>query len=164
MKDFAAIDFETANNNPSSVCSIGIVIIRDGHFQEKFYSLVRPEPDWYSYRHTMVHGLSAEDTKDADIFPDVWSKIAPKIEGLPLVAHNSRFEEDCLRAVHKAYMMDYPDYIFHCTLRAARRAFAGSIPNLQLHNVAARCGYDLRKHHHALADAEACAMIAYTIM
>ena len=30
MKDFAAIDFETANNERSSVCSVGIVIVRNG--------------------------------------------------------------------------------------------------------------------------------------
>lgn len=28
MQDFAAIDFETANGRRSSVCSIGIVIVR----------------------------------------------------------------------------------------------------------------------------------------
>ena len=30
MKNFAAIDFETANNERSSVCSVGIVVVRDG--------------------------------------------------------------------------------------------------------------------------------------
>lgn len=30
MKDFAAIDFETANSERSSVCSVGIVIVRNG--------------------------------------------------------------------------------------------------------------------------------------
>ena len=29
MKDFAAIDFETANQQRTSVCSVGIVIVRD---------------------------------------------------------------------------------------------------------------------------------------
>ena len=33
MKDFAAIDFETANQQPTSVCSVGIVIVRDGVWQ-----------------------------------------------------------------------------------------------------------------------------------
>ena len=28
MLDFAAIDFETANNERSSVCSVGVVIVR----------------------------------------------------------------------------------------------------------------------------------------
>ena len=30
MQDFAAIDFETANNERSSVCSVGMVIVRGG--------------------------------------------------------------------------------------------------------------------------------------
>ena len=41
--------------------------------------------------------------------------------------------------------MDYPDYEFHDT-------------------VAAACGYDLVNHHHALADEEACAVIAMQLL
>lgn len=36
MTDFAAIDFETANGRRSSVCSVGIVIVRDGGIVYKF--------------------------------------------------------------------------------------------------------------------------------
>jgi DNA polymerase-3 subunit epsilon len=42
--------------------------------------------------------------------------------------------------------------------------FGKTLPNHQLHTVAAHCGYDLRNHHHALADAEACAKIAMQII
>ena len=38
------------------------------------------------------------------------------------------------------------------------------IANHQLQTVAAACGYDLTQHHHALADAEACAAIAVKIL
>ena len=44
MKDFAAIDFETANECRSSVCSVGVVIVRDGQIVDSFYSLILPEP------------------------------------------------------------------------------------------------------------------------
>ncbi|GHU89946.1 DNA polymerase III subunit epsilon [Bacteroidia bacterium] len=164
MNDFAAIDFETANYNPSSVCSVGIVIVRDGQMVEKIYRLIRPEPEWYSYWNTQIHGLTAEDTQDAPVFPEVWAKIAPKITGLPLIAHNSPFDAGCLQAVHRVYQMDYPDYEFHCTCRASRRIFGKILPNHQLQTVAAYCGFDLKNHHHALADAEACAMIAMRIL
>ena len=30
MKDFAAIDFETANEQRTSVCSVGVVVVRGG--------------------------------------------------------------------------------------------------------------------------------------
>lgn len=42
MTDFAAIDFETANKERSSVCSVGIVIVRNGEITEKLYRLIRP--------------------------------------------------------------------------------------------------------------------------
>ena len=71
MNDFAAIDFETANNERSSVCSVGLVIVRGGEIVDKFYSLIKPEPEYYNYWCSRVHGLCAADTEDAPIFPEV---------------------------------------------------------------------------------------------
>ena len=164
MQDFAAIDFETANRERTSICSVGVVVVSGGEIVDRFYSLVRPYPNYYSYFNTRVHGLTYGDTVEAPDFPTVWARIAPRIEGLPLVAHNSMFDEGCLRAAFARYGMEYPDYIFHCTCRASRRIFGRTLPNHQLHTVAARVGYDLTAHHHALADAEACAWIAREIL
>ncbi|MCL2040606.1 MAG: 3'-5' exonuclease [Bacteroidales bacterium] len=161
---FAAIDFEIANYHRSSVCSVGVVIVRDGVIADNIYHLIRPEPEWYLWRFTQIHGLTAADTQNAKLFPQVWEEIVPEIEGMPLVAHNSPFDEGCLKEVFRVYQMDYPDYKFHCTCRASRRTFGKSLPNHQLHTVAAHCGYDLQHHHHALADAEACAAIAMRIL
>ena len=47
--DFAAIDFETANEQPSSVCSVGVVIVRGGEVVDSFYSLIHPEPEYYQW-------------------------------------------------------------------------------------------------------------------
>ena len=152
MKDFAAIDFETANQQRTSVCSVGIVIVRDGEIADSFYSLIKPEPEYYSYWNTRVHGLTLEDTMNANVFPKVWAEIAPKIEGLPLVAHNAPFDEGCLKAVFQMYQMEYPDYEFHCTCRASRRKLRTLLPNHQLQTVAAYCGYDLTQHHNAPFD------------
>lgn len=163
MTDFAAIDFETANFERSSVCSVGVVIVRHGEVADSFYSLIQPEPNYYTWRCTQVHGLTQRDTDDVPVFSEVWTQIRPLIANLPLVAHNSPFDEGCLRAVFRTYQMDYPDYSFHDTLRAARRALP-HLPNHQLHTVAAACGYRLDRHHHALDDAEACAAIALRLL
>lgn len=160
MKDFAAIDFETANSCRSSVCSVGLIIVRNGEITDRFYSLIHPEPNFYNYHNVMVHGLTDRDTVDAPIFPEVWNQMEPLIKDLPLVAHNSSFDESCLKAVFKVYQMDYPDYTFYCTCKASRKKFGKELPNHQLQTVALRCGYNLKEHHHALADAEACAWIA----
>ena len=157
-------DFETANQQRTSVCSVGIVIVRDGEIVDSYYSLIKPEPEYYSYWNTRVHGLTMEDTMNARVFPEVWAEIEPKIEGLPLVAHNSPFDEGCLKSVFQMYQMDYPDYEFHCTCRASRRKLGSLLPNHQLQTVAAYCGYYLTQHHNALADAEACAWIARKLL
>ena len=163
MLDFAAIDFETANSESSSVCSVGIVVVRGGEVVDTFYSLIQPEPTYYNYFCQRVHGLSCRDTDDAPVFPRVWEQIEPLIEGLPLVAHNAKFDQGCLKSVFRVYQMDYPDYVFYDTLKASRKAFPDA-PNHQLHTIAALCGYDLKNHHHALADAEAAAAIAIEIL
>ena len=162
MKDVAAIDFETANSERTSVCSVGVVVYHDGRKTDAFYSLIKPEPEYYSYWCSQVHGLRLEDTMAAPVFPDVCRQVEPKIAGLPLVAHNKAFDESCLKAVFRCYQMDYPDYEFHCTLIQSRRVWPEGRHNLDV--IAARCGYNLTAHHHALADAEACGAIALRIL
>lgn len=163
MDNFAAIDFETANEKRTSVCSVGVVIVREGEIVDSFYSLIQPEPNYYNYWCTRVHGLTRTDTDKALVFPEVWALVAPRIGNLSLVAHNKAFDESCLKAVFRCYQMDYPDYQFYDTLYASRRVFPG-LENHQLHTVARACGFDLLNHHHALADAEACARIAIAIL
>lgn len=163
MRDFAAIDFETANNERTSVCSVGVVIVRNGEIEDSFYSLIQPEPNYYNCWCAKVHGITRDDTDTAPVFPSVWKQIEPMIEGLPLVAHNKSFDECCLKAVFQCYGMTYPDYEFYCTCQAAKRAFP-NVKNHQLHTISELCGYILDNHHHALADAEACAAIALRVL
>ncbi len=164
MLNFAAIDFETANGNPCSVCSVGVVIVKNGEIKEKFYKLIHPVPNYYSPANVQVHGLTKADTEDADTFPEVWAEVEQLIEGLPLVAHFSRFDEGCLKAAFRRFEMPYPGYQFYCTCTASRKVFGRALPNHKLPTVAKKCGYDLEHHHHALADAEAAAMIAIKIL
>ena len=53
---------------------------------DKFYNLINQFSNYYEDLATEIHDLTREDT--APIFPDVWKKVEPIIEGLPLVAHN----------------------------------------------------------------------------
>ena len=59
--------------------------------------------------------------------------------------------------------MIYPDYEFYDTYYASRQVFT-QLEDHQLHTVATTCELCLANHHHALADAEACAWIAREIL
>lgn len=160
MKDFAAIDFETANRHSSSVCSVGLVIVRDGKVTDEIYRLIRPAPNYYAEANVRVHGLTRADTDSAPHFDEVWHELAPRIGNLPLVAHFSRFDEGCLRAVMERYSIPWPGYRFICTCTASRRLLGRSVPNHKLDTVAHHLGFTQFHHHNAMDDARACAFIA----
>lgn len=164
LNNFVAIDFETANFKRSSVCSVGIVVVENHQVVDEYYSLIHPTPNYYAQINTSIHGLTRRDTDSTRLFPEVWSEIAPRVRDYPFVAHNSPFDESCLKAVMLSYGMNYPAaYRFFCTCLTSRRLLP-QLPNHKLNTVASYCGFDLTAHHHALADAQACAHIALKIL
>lgn len=166
MDNFVAIDVETANNEPSSICSIGAVKVKDGVITDSFYELVRPEPDYYFRHFTLnIHGIGQADTENARNFADVWRDVHSFAQGLPFIAHNKKFDEGCIRAAHRVYSLDYPDYKFYCTLTAAKRKIPRAL--LTSYSLPYLCdflGIPFYNHHNALADAEACAKIAMSLL
>lgn len=166
MNDFVAVDVETANGNPESICAIGAVKVVDGVIAERFYELVKPEPDYF-YRHFTenIHGIGPKDVENARSFNQVWRDVDKLIGDLPLVAHNKAFDEKCIRAAHRCYSMDYPDYPFECTLTKARRTIPRALlGSFSLPVLCDFMGIPFTDHHNALADAEACAKIAMTLL
>ncbi len=166
MNDFVAIDIETANGERTSICAIGAVKVVDGCIVDRFYELVKPEPEYYFRHFTLnIHGIGKSDTENARTFDKVWHDLAVMIGTLPLVAHNKAFDESCIRAAHRAYSMDYPDYKFLCTLTCARQTIPRSqLTSYSLPYVCEFLGIPFYNHHNALADAEACAKIAMTLL
>lgn len=144
LEDFAAIDFETANRKLTSICAVGVVVVRGGELCDSYYHLVRPEPEYYIRQFTAIHGISYEDTMSEPNFAYVWEELREKIDNLPLVAHNKAFDENVLRATCRMYGIDMPDVPFYCTLQQARRVIPrGSIENYRLPTVCAYLGVPL---------------------
>lgn len=166
MDNFVPIDVETANGERTSVCSIGAVKVVDGAVADTFYELVRPTPNYYYRRFTEeIHGISRADTDGARAFPEVWTDLERFIGTLPLVAHNKNFDEGCIKACFRYYRMDYPDYMFLCTLQKARTTIPRTLcPSFSLPHLAAFLGIPFDNHHNALADAMACARIAQALL
>lgn len=162
MKSFVAIDVETANNHPTSICAIGAVKVVDGAVVEKFYELVRPEPDYFNrYFSERIHGIHPKDVEDARCFAAVWCDVDRIIGDLPLVAHNKQFDEGCVRAAFRMQGMDYPDYEFRCTLQKARRTIPRQMcRSYSLPSLCDFFGIPFSNHHNALADAVAAAKLA----
>lgn len=164
MDSFVAIDVETANREPSSICAIGAAKVVGGVITDTRYSLVRPEPDYYHYYNTRVHGLTDADTFNAPAFGTVWRSWLPWMEGLTPVAHNARFDSACIRAACRIYGLEAPeDWL--CTCVAARRGIPrGMLPSKSLDSLCDFFGIVLENHHNALDDAVACAKLGIILL
>lgn len=164
MDNFIAVDVETANNEPSSICAIGAVKVTDGIVTDSRYSLVCPEPNYHSYFCTRVHGLTDKDTWNAPSFGTVWKKWSDWIGDLPLVAHNAPFDSRCIREACRIYGLEGPDE-FYDTLEVARRTIPrGMCPSKSLDSLCEFFGIPLINHHCALDDALACAKLAIILL
>ena len=147
MKSFVAIDFETANQYRSSVCSVGIVFVENSRIIDSFYELIRPTPNFYCSWATEIHGINYWGTINSSDFPYVWNKIHKKIKDLPLVAHNSAFDESCLRFVFDCYGIEQHCNNFYCTYRESKDYFQTcQIINYTRFRI---LGFHLEDHHNA---------------
>lgn len=166
MNSFVAIDVETANQHPTSICSVGAVKVIDGVITDTYYQLVRPTPNFYLTHFTRdIHHLSRLDTDSQPTFDQILPSLKEFIADLPLVAHNKNFDSACLKASARAYGLRFPDNPFFCTLQKARRTIPRTIcPSFSLPHLAHFLGIPFDNHHDALADAQACAKIALTIL
>jgi DNA polymerase-3 subunit epsilon len=152
-----AIDFETANENRSSPCALGLSWIERGEIVRREYRLIKPKHMRFGFFEARVHGLSSADVEDAPEFPDVISEFLPDIQGGLLLAHNARFDIDVLCATLASYGIAIPHFSFLCTHRIA----VGVWPeqgSFKLSSLAQKLGISFR-HHHASDDAYVCARI-----
>ncbi|MDT8860117.1 3'-5' exonuclease [Alkalihalobacillus sp. MEB130] len=155
--DFVAIDFETANTNRSSVCSIGLVVVKSGEVTEEYYQLVKPNDMYFDPICVRIHGITSEDVKDAPSFSDVWKDISHLLEGNLVIAHNASFDMSVLRYSLDEYRFDYPSFSYNCTVNVSKKTWHG-LHSYSLNVVAEHLQIDF-KHHHALEDAQVAAQV-----
>ncbi|MCE5286683.1 MAG: hypothetical protein LLG02_12665 [Pelosinus sp.] len=154
--DFVAIDFETANNDLCSACSIGLAAVNNNEIVEKKYYLIKPPTGKFDKVNTKIHGLTAEDVADAADFSGVWPEIAPYLENNLVVAHNAKFDMSVLKCCLVEYQLAIPAVQYVCSIDVSDYAFPGSVGK-SLAERTGLLGIDLKNAHNALADTVACA-------
>lgn len=154
--DFIAIDFETANNLRSSVCSVGIVQVKNGKIYREIQSLINPLSEFHYYN-TKIHGITEHMVHGAPTFEEFWPNMKDLIEGEVIIAHNASFDmgvlQECLRQFHEPS----PHFEYGCSFRIAKKVWP-QLYNHKLSTVSNYLGINLR-HHDALEDARAAAII-----
>lgn len=156
-----AIDFETANEQRSSPCAVGLAWFEGGQLVNAEHYMIRPPEMRFSAFNTAIHGISAGDVMDAPEFPELFETLIPLLQGARLVAHNAAFDMSVIRATCDRYAMAYPETEYLCTLKAARIAW----PDFASHKLDVLCrAFTIAlKHHDAGSDAIACGHLGQRI-
>lgn len=156
--DYYTIDFETANYNLTSACSLGIIGVQNKKIAFEKYYLINPE-DPFSPLTTRIHNLTSDDVKDAPNFKGIWDDIKEYFNQTIVFSHNSGFDFAVLKSLFEKYNIPKPTFYFGCTVKIARMMWSNrEVVNHKLNSIARHLGIELN-HHHALSDARVCVAI-----
>ncbi|WP_278530167.1 exonuclease domain-containing protein [Enterococcus asini] len=153
--NFVAIDFETANRNRASACSVGMTKVRDGIIADTYYSLINPECEFDVYN-TYIHGIDSIMVQGEKTYAEIYTDILDFSEDLPLVAHYAPFDMGVIRDSNDRYSIsDFKKQYFDSYYLSTQ--YIQSL-NYKLSSLADMIGFTFN-HHDALEDAKACATI-----
>lgn len=162
---FVAIDFETANPSPLSICAAGLAVFENGILTESPYWLVRPPKGhgWFWPGYIACHGLTHLDVLNAPEFSTIAPEFLIRLSRADLViAHNAPFDIGHLRETLLHFGLPCPNFHYLCTCQLARRVWP-ELPNHRLDTLATHIGLEFN-HHHARSDAEAAGRVLLAMM
>lgn len=157
--NFSAIDFETANSNSASACSVGLIRVREGVVVDRQYWLIQPPEAFAAFLpwNIKIHGITPEQVE----FAESWEQQLPRLLDFLgddiVVAHNAGFDMGVIKGACAATIQPTPKLRYLCSVQVARKTY--ELPSYKLPSAAAAAGFREFSHHDALADAEASAAI-----
>jgi DNA polymerase-3 subunit epsilon len=157
--NFTAIDFETANFERGSVCSVGVTKVVDGAVTLTTSWYVLP-PTGLDFTNTYIHGIGPQHVAGA---PD-WNWTLDRLEALtgsaPLVAYSS-FDKGVYNAANRLTGCSERGLIFLDALAVVRDHV--ELDGYRLPQVVKHFGLADFDHHEAGADSLACAQIVLRV-
>lgn len=155
---FSAIDVETANADPASICQIGIVHVHAGAIRDQWQTLLNPEMRFRA-SNVAIHGISEEAVRCSPRLPDVHKELHCQIEDAILVSHTS-FDRIALDGATRKYRLPPITAQWLDSAMIARRTWPQQRSNggWSLAALASMLGIGFR-HHVAVEDARVAAEI-----
>lgn len=157
MPNFISIDVETANNDPASICQIGMVKFVGGEVVDSFNSLINPQVGFLPMN-TSIHGIKAEDVKTAPKFFEIFDEIDAWLSS-GIVTSHSYFDRSAIHRAIVENLLPQPQYQWLDATTIIRRTWAQySRRGYGLGNLARDFEIEF-KHHDACEDARVSGVI-----
>ena len=85
---FNALDVETANQYPESICQIGIAHFYNGSIIDTWSTLINPKTNFH-YWNIKIHGIKPEMVLNQPTFIEVQEELVQRLDGSYVVSHTS---------------------------------------------------------------------------
>ena len=152
VKDYISIDIENPNARGNSICSIGIIVVKNNEVVDEMYSLINPE-DRFDINNSNITGLNYADVKDAPTFKEYWKNIKELLESNIIIGHNITYDLTVIAKALERYDIEVPKFNYYCTLNLSRSFI--NTNSYSLDNLCNLLNINLENHHNALEDAKA---------
>lgn len=155
---FVALDVETANADPGSLCQIGLACVASDGAITPWGTLVDPAQRFEAFNITL-HGISPARVAGAPVIARVMAALGPFLAGRTVVQH-SGFDRRAIETACRTHGLPPPACTWVDSVRIARQAWpeltgdgGHGLASLKRH-------LDLRfDHHDAVEDARAAALV-----
>lgn len=156
---FNVVDVETTglNTQKDRIIEIAVVHVHpDGSIGETWTTLINPQTEVGA---SHIHGITEEKIKDAPLFEELAPYLYHKLAGLPLVAHNARFDAEFITAeLIRAGLHSFGEELPRIdTIELAKSLI--TLPNYRLETCCSYFDISLTHAHCALDDTLACAKL-----
>ena len=156
---FNAVDVETANWDPSSICQIGIVQVRGEEIRNEWETLINPQCPFDPFN-VDIHGIDEDKVHESPTFVEAYNDLCTHLDvNLPAVSH-MLFDRRAIQGAIEMHSLDALPLDWINSATVARRAWPDKYARkgYSLGNLAKDFGIEF-DHHDALADARTCAKI-----
>ena len=155
--DFVAIDLETANPDPWSICQIGIAEFRNGSLAGEWMSYIDPGVR-FNRDNVAIHGITGAAVQGWPKLPEVAERLGEMLNGKIVVSH-SQFDRVALEMAFDRLEIPRLNCSWLDSTLVARRAWEGlSKRGFGLENLCRLLGYRYQRHD-ALGDAKAAGVV-----
>lgn len=161
---YLGIDFETANSERASICSVGLLLVDESfnHIMSKEV-LVNPECDFDVFN-IMIHGITPDMVIDSPTFPQVLDLIQQNIDDdTVVVCHNAGFDMSVFRKSCVRYNLSPISFPYVCTYVLTRHLIPGKI-SYSLDSLIYDFNLPSFSHHDALEDTKACLSLLHYLI
>lgn len=117
---FFALDVETANRNPASICQIGIAAVRPDNSIVTWSTYVDPQADHWAC--SMIHGITATTVRGAPTFAQLLPVLDQMLAGKTVFQHSS-FDSSAIAAACRQDDLALPAWAWQDSVRVARQAW-----------------------------------------